>query len=92
LRRRGGTVALAQKDKSLAANNKARRGACPIAGCHLNDILPMIKNIVSDLRTLAERCARSSRDCKKYELARVLDELGIELMTKASELEREFDS
>lgn len=58
----------------------------------MNDIAPMIKNIVGDLRAIAERCARFSRDCKKYELARALDELGIELMTKASELERQFDS
>ncbi|MGB6502591.1 MAG: hypothetical protein WBE99_03925 [Xanthobacteraceae bacterium] len=50
----------------------------------------MIKNIVGDLRAIAERCARFSRDCKKHELARALDD--IELMTKASELEREFDT
>lgn len=68
------------------------KGACPTAGSHLHDITAMIKNIVGDLRAIAERCARCSRDCKRYELSRALDELGIELMTKASELERQFGS
>jgi len=52
----------------------------------------MIKNIVGDLRAIAERCSRFSRECKKYEIARALDELGIDLMTKASELERKYDA
>ena len=51
----------------------------------------MIKSIVGDLRCIAERCSKSARDCKMYELARALDELGIELMAKASELEKKFD-
>jgi hypothetical protein len=83
---------MAGKDKSLAANDKAISRSCPSPDRHLNDMFPMIKNIVGDLRAIAERCARFSRDCKRYELARALDELGIELMTKASELERTFDS
>ena len=52
----------------------------------------MIKNIVGDLRAIAERCSRFSRECKKYEIAQALDELGIDLMTKASELERKYDA
>jgi hypothetical protein len=52
----------------------------------------VIKSIVGDLRAVAERCSRFSRDCKRYDLARALDELGIELMTKASELEQKFDA
>jgi hypothetical protein len=83
---------VARKDKFLAANNKAAGAVGHTAGRHLTDILPMIKDIVGDLRRIAERCSRLSRDCKKYELARALDELGIELMTKASEIERNFDS
>ena len=55
------------------------------------DANPMIKSIVGDLRCIAERCSKSARDCKMYELARALDELGIDLMTKASELEKKFD-
>ena len=50
----------------------------------------MIKTITGDLRAVAERCTRLARDCRRYELSRTLQELGIELMSKASELEREF--
>jgi hypothetical protein len=51
----------------------------------------MIKRIAGDLRAVAERCSRFARDCKRYDLSRELEELGIELMAKASELERKFD-
>lgn len=51
----------------------------------------MIKSIIADLRAIAERCSRYARDSKGYELARAMDELGIELMAKASELEQKFD-
>jgi hypothetical protein len=50
----------------------------------------MIKGITGDLRAIAERCSGCARDCRKYELSRTLQELSIELMTKASELERKF--
>jgi hypothetical protein len=50
----------------------------------------MIKTLADDLRTVAERCTRLARDCRRYELSRSLQELGIELMTKAAELERKF--
>lgn len=51
----------------------------------------MIKSIVGDLRAVAERCTQLARDCKRHELSHALEELGIELMFKASELERKFD-
>jgi hypothetical protein len=50
----------------------------------------MIKTLTDDLRAVAERCTRLARDCRRYELSRALQELGIELMTKASELESKF--
>jgi len=50
----------------------------------------MIKTVAQDLRTVAERCTRMARDCRRYELSRALQELGIELMTKAAQLERKF--
>jgi hypothetical protein len=50
----------------------------------------MIKSIVEDLRSTAEKCTRLARDCRRYELSRALQELGIELMTKAAELEKKF--
>jgi hypothetical protein len=31
-----------------------------------------------------------ARDCRRYELSRALQELGIELMAKAGELEKRF--
>lgn len=51
----------------------------------------MIKSIVAELRAVAERCSRSARDCRRYELSRALQELSIELMAKAAELEQQFD-
>jgi hypothetical protein len=42
------------------------------------------------LRSVAERCTRMARDCRRYELSRALQELGIELMSKAGELEKRF--
>jgi hypothetical protein len=50
----------------------------------------MIKSVAGDLRAIAERCSGFARDCRRYELSRTLQELSIELMTKASELERRF--
>jgi len=51
----------------------------------------VIKTVVGDLRAVAERCTRLARDCKRQDLSHALEELGIELMSKASELERKFD-
>jgi hypothetical protein len=51
----------------------------------------MIKSIVDDLRAVAERCSTFARDSRRYELSRALQELSIDLMAKASELERKFE-
>jgi hypothetical protein len=51
----------------------------------------MIKDIAAELRAVAERCSIFARECKRYDLSRALQELGIDLMAKASELERKFD-
>lgn len=50
----------------------------------------MIKNIAKELRIIAEQCSGFARDCRRYELSRSLQELSIELMTKASELEEKY--
>lgn len=52
--------------------------------------LTMLKTVIQDLPATAEPCTKVARDCRRYEVSRALQELGIELMTKASELEREF--
>jgi len=51
----------------------------------------MVKDLVGDLRAIAERCSKYARDCKGYELSQALEELGVELMAKAAELETRFD-
>jgi len=51
----------------------------------------MVKSIVQDLRAIAQRCARLARDCAPGDLAFALEELGVDLMVKAAELERDFD-
>jgi hypothetical protein len=51
----------------------------------------MIKNITDELRVLAQRSARLACECSNLELSRALEELAIDLMAKASELERRFD-
>jgi hypothetical protein len=75
----------------LAANDKREFQSPLIYAFHSRKAaIPMIKTITDDLRAIAERCTRLARDCRRYELSRSLQELGIELMTKASELERKF--
>jgi hypothetical protein len=51
----------------------------------------MVKNITDELRAFAERSARLAGECANLELSRALEELAIDLMAKASELERRFD-
>lgn len=51
----------------------------------------MVKDIVDELRVIAQRCTRLARGCLDRELARALEELGINLATKASEFECRFD-
>ncbi len=51
----------------------------------------MIKSIADELRSLAERCTRSAGDCIDHEMSQALEELAVDLMAKASEIERRFD-
>jgi hypothetical protein len=83
--------ALAANNKFLAANDKPRRFLSVMRASRIHETRdPMIKSIAKDLRAIAERCSGFARDCRKYELSRTLQELSIELMTKASEIERRF--
>jgi hypothetical protein len=82
---------LAANDKFLAANDKTPGWLLPIYRFPIRKAaILMIKTLTEDLRAVAERCTRMARDCRRYELSRALQELGIELMTKASELESKF--
>jgi len=82
---------LAANNKSLAANDKAPLSIIPyFTRPFERSCDSMIKTITDDLRAVAERCTRLARDCRRYELSRALQELGIELMAKASELESKF--
>ena len=51
----------------------------------------MVKSIVEDLRSVAQKCTRLARDSSRADLSHALEELGVELMAKAAELERNFD-
>jgi hypothetical protein len=55
----------------------------------------MVASIVADLRSVAQKCTQLARECSRQcagsELSLVLQELGIDLMATASELERKFD-
>lgn len=51
----------------------------------------MIETIVGELRALAEQCFNFSRDVKADDLSSALQELGVDLMHKASTLEKGFD-
>jgi len=51
----------------------------------------MLKYIIENLRTIAQRCSTCARDCKHGELSRALQELSVELTVKARELEVKFD-
>jgi hypothetical protein len=83
---------LALNDKFLAANDKTVAGMRPIYTFRFlrKTTILMIETVAQDLRSVAERCTRLARDCRRYELSRALQELGIELMAKAGELEKRF--
>jgi len=51
----------------------------------------MIKSIIENLREIAQKCAASARDCSHGDLSRALQELSVELTTKARDLEQKFD-
>jgi hypothetical protein len=83
---------LASNDKFLAANDKTAAGMLPIYNFRFlrKTTILMIETVAQDLRSVAERCTRLARDCRRYELSRALQELGIELMAKAGDLEKRF--
>jgi hypothetical protein len=83
---------LALNDKFLAANDKTVARMRPIYTFRFlrKTTILMIETVAQDLRSVAERCTRLARDCRRYELSRALQELGIELMAKAGELEKRF--
>jgi hypothetical protein len=51
----------------------------------------MIKSIIEDLRAVAQKCTTTARDCSHEDLSRMLQELGVDLTTMASEIEEKFD-
>jgi hypothetical protein len=51
----------------------------------------MIKIIIENLRAIAQTSSNCARDCKLGDLSRALQELSVELTTKARELEDKFD-
>jgi hypothetical protein len=51
----------------------------------------MVKSIIDELRGVAQRCTRLARDCSNDELSHALEELGMDLLAKASEFEGRFD-
>jgi hypothetical protein len=52
----------------------------------------MITDTVHYLRTIAQTCVRLARTCPHAATAHGLEELAVDLMAKASELEREYGS
>jgi hypothetical protein len=51
----------------------------------------MVKSIIDELRAVAQRCSRLARECSNAELSHALEELGMDLLAKASEFEGRFD-
>jgi hypothetical protein len=51
----------------------------------------MVKSIIDELRTVAQRCARLAREFSNDDLSHALEELGMDLLAKASEFEGRFD-
>jgi len=51
----------------------------------------MVKYIIENIRTIAQKCSTCARDCTDGELSRALQELSVELTVKARELEAKFD-
>jgi hypothetical protein len=76
----------------LAANDKTPQRGHVICMQTKSGTTAMIQTIVGDLRAIAERCSRFSKDLSARNLSCVLEELAIELMQKASELENRLDA
>jgi hypothetical protein len=51
----------------------------------------MIETIANELRAIAERCSRASRDIGARKISSTLDSVAIELMRMASEIERSLE-
>jgi|HubBroStandDraft_6_1064221.scaffolds.fasta_scaffold256861_2 hypothetical protein len=51
----------------------------------------MVKSIIDELRAVAQRCVRLARECSNNDLSHALEELGVDLLAKASEIEGKFD-
>jgi len=51
----------------------------------------MVKSIIDELRAVAQRCVRLARECSNDDLSHALEELGMDLLAKASEFEGRFD-
>ena len=51
----------------------------------------MIREIVVDLRQLAEKCIRFARSSRTCRVSHVLEELGVDLMAKAKEIEQKLE-
>jgi len=51
----------------------------------------MLRNIIKDIRAVAEQCKSAARDCSDEELSDYLKEVDVILTTIASVLAEEFD-
>jgi hypothetical protein len=51
----------------------------------------MIKDIIENLRAIAQKSSTCARDCTHGDLSRALQELSVDLTAKARELEEKFD-
>ena len=49
-----------------------------------------MKDTITYLRTLAQTCARLARACPHQATSHGLEEIAVDLMAKAQELERQF--
>ena len=88
---------MAQDSKNLAPNRKPALLAPAVymrahpAGVPSRADVNMIKGIADELRELAQRCTRLARDCPHQPTAHGLEELALELMVKAQDLEQKYD-
>jgi len=51
----------------------------------------MMTNTIKYLRDIAQTCARLARTCPHRPTSHGLEEIAVDLMAKAQELEREFE-
>jgi hypothetical protein len=53
--------------------------------------MALIKSITDQLRALSQRVTRLSCECSDHQLSRALEELAIDLVMRAAELDHRFD-